>query len=40
MVWAADALFAVGQLKAVPEFQKAVNWQKVGAFLAIPQGLL
>ena len=32
VVWAADAVFAIGQLKAVPEFQKTVNWQKVGAF--------
>ena len=31
VVWAADAVFAIGQLKASPDFKRTVNWQKVGA---------
>jgi predicted dienelactone hydrolase len=31
VVWAADGVFAIGQLKALPDFKKRVNWQKIGA---------
>jgi len=31
VVWAADAVFAIRRLKAVPDFKEKVNWQKVGA---------
>lgn len=31
VVWTADAVFALSQLKALPDFKKTVNWERVGA---------